>query len=307
MTNELEDLREDWIRHLRASNKSRRTIDTYGRCTGVLIEYLEDEGLPTTAQGVTRKVLEGFFNDFASRPSSRHPGQTMSPAYVSQHYRSIQQFFRWLCEIEEEIEVSPFARMKTPIVPEKLVPVLSDDQIRAILEVCKGSTFDQRRDTAIIRMLLDTGARRTEVSEMQLEHLDFATDSAWVLGKGRRPRIVSFGDKTAVSVRRYLRARGRHKHAGSPYVWLGHSGPLGSDALRLMLSRRGIEAGVPGLHAHRFRHTFAHRWLADGNGETDLMRLAGWRSPQMLTRYGASAADERAREAHKRAALGDRF
>jgi hypothetical protein len=56
-----------------------------------------------------------------------------------------------------------------------------------------------------------------------------------------------------------------------------------------------------------FRHTFAHTWLANGGQEQDLMRLAGWRSREMVGRYGASAADERARDAHRRAGLADKL
>jgi integrase len=67
----------------------------------------------------------------------------------------------------------------------------------------------------------------------------------------------------------------------------------------MLRRRRGEEVGVPNLHPHQFRHTFAHQWLADGGGETDLMRLAGWRSRTVLQRYSAFAADARAREAYR--------
>ncbi len=65
-------------------------------------------------------------------------------------------------------------------------------------------------------------------------------------------------------------------------------------------------SGVDNLHAHRFRHTFAHTWLAEGGQERDLMRLAGWTSDAMLSHYGSSAADARALDAHRRLRLGDR-
>jgi integrase len=105
---------------------------------------------------------------------------------------------------------------------------------------------------------------------------------------------------------RYLRVRARHKDAALPWLWLGLRGRFTAWGLVQMLRHRAEEAGLPGLHPHQLRHTFAHRWLAQGGGETDLMRLAGWRSRTMLHRYGASAADRRAREAPGASPPGER-
>ena len=73
------------------------------------------------------------------------------------------------------------------------------------------------------------------------------------------------------------------------------------------VDERSRLAGIEHLHPHRFRHTFAHQWLDEGGQKVDLMHLAGWQSRLMLQKYGASAADERAREAHKRLGSGDRL
>lgn len=65
------------------------------------------------------------------------------------------------------------------------------------------------------------------------------------------------------------------------------------------IARRGARLGIR-IHPHMFRHGFAHNWLDAGGAEGDLMELAGWTSPQMLRRYGASARAARASRAYDR-------
>lgn len=159
---DLSTLLPDWDTYLRARNIALTTIASYLRCGVALREHLVEAGIPTAAGSVTRVHLEAFLAALTER---------VSPATVSKHYLSLQQLFRWLVD-DGEIERSPMERMRSPLMPEQSVEVLTDPERKALLATCAGNTFENRRDTTLLRMLIDCGIRASELVGLGVADLD---------------------------------------------------------------------------------------------------------------------------------------
>src|SRR5215211_4347776 len=273
-------LARSFERHMRAENRSERTITTYlfglrqaetflrerpdrARCAD---ERERATLRPTTLEAATRADLEAFMADVLARGRA--------PSTAATYYKVLKVMYAWLVE-EQEIQVDPMARMKPPLVPAKPVPIVAADGLKRLFAVCAGPSFEARRDTALIMLLLDTGARREEMAGLKLADVDLDLDVLLVLGKGRRERALPFGRKAGEALDRYLRVRARHKDAELSWLWLGKKGQLTAWGLVQMLRRRGAQAGLPGLHPHQLRHTFAHEWLVQGGAGTALLKIAG--------------------------------
>lgn len=296
MATRLDDLAASFGRHLRAEGRSDRTIKIYGQSIRFFATWLTVQGREPVLEEFSRAAIREWLAQLAD---------VNEASTVKTRHRGLFRFCGWLVE-EGELEVNPMRGLSPPVPDVKPVPVLSDDELAALLKTCVGREFRDRRDEALIRMLLDCGIRVSELVALDVDDLDLDQGMGLVRGKGRKVRPVYLGARTVRAVDRYLRARGGHRWAHLEALFLTQRGRMSTDGARERIRVRGEQAGIADLHPHQFRHTFAHDFLMSGGQERDLKRLAGWSSDVMLERYGASAADARARAAAQRMKRGDR-
>jgi site-specific recombinase XerD len=295
----------DWDRSLRAGNYPVTTRYNYLLAAAQLGRYLADYSPdpdadtaaadPTTATRAHVEAFQGWMIE------------TRSASTALNKHKGLQQFFKWLVT-EEEMDRSPMQRVRQPKTPRKLIPIITDEDTGKILELCRGKGFPQLRDEAIIRLYYNTGARLSEVGNLRLDDIDLTTESVRYIGKGSRDRRVRFGPKTARALSRYLRARAKHKGNELPNLWLADRGgrALEPNGIKIRLKRLGLAAGLTGVHAHRWRHNYAHEWKLAGGDTGDLMLVLGWTSDDMPRHYGASAAAQRAQQTQQRLGIGER-
>lgn len=211
------------------------------------------------------------------------------------------------------VTVNPFDAVTLPQPDQAPPDVMPDEELKALLGTCKSGGFTDVRDEAIIRLFLDTGIRRAELVGIDLDDLDMAHQEVAVTGKGDKTRIAPFGTRTALALRKYLRARGRRPYATHPSLFQSVR-PHASGEVRLtkgavneVMTRRCKLAGIPHRWPHQVRHTWAHDLLDNGAQESDVERLGGWApGSKMVKWYGSAQADARARKRTRALSRGDR-
>jgi site-specific recombinase XerD len=287
--------------HLRSTNLSDNTRAIYetaarlhARWAATCLDHDLDEATRTDIKAYVIWMKE---------TARKRNGEPFSEGYINNQFRALQQFYKWLAE--DEGRANPTAGMTPPKIHEKLVPVVGDAEIEALLARYENKPdFDSRRNYAMIRLFLWSGVRLAELTNIKVGDIHLDTGSARVLGKGKKERMVKFDPRTIKALDKYIRTRAKHKMSKLDQLWLGSNQrpPLTPNGIRQCVRKAAQNIGFH-LYPHMFRHTFAHHWLDAGGSEGDLMELMGWSSPQMLRRYGASAKAARAQRAYDRVDL----
>jgi integrase/recombinase XerD len=298
-----------WQLHLEAANKSPKTVRSYLDSLRALIRFAGDHDMPADAEGVDASHIRAFLLAEEKRTS---------PASAGVHFRNLRVFFGWLAAEGERENPNPMDRVEAPKVAKKAKAFFTDEELVRLLKTCSGSSFADRRDTALMRILMDTGMRVSGLAGLRYDPQDesrndvnLAQRRLRICLKGGNELWVPIGRKSAAAIDKYIRARARHPQASSPWLWLGVKGHatarMTDSGIRDMVGRRGEQAGIQNVHPHRFRRSFADGWLANGGSPDDLMHIAGWKTYDMVREYTEQRGIARAHNAHARLSPGDRI
>jgi integrase/recombinase XerD len=301
----LGDLTDAWSLALRAERKSPATIKSYHDAVAGYLTWCAETGTDAATTTTLNRAAAGAF-----LVSLLDAGA--APATARSRYTGLRRFGAWLLD-EGETDADPLGGMKPPKLDTAVIDPLSEDELRALVAACADKRFGEfcaLRDVALVRLMAETGIRAGETADLAAADVKWREGTALVRrGKGGKGRVVPFGTTTATALERYeRRARREHRLAADPEAsyFLGDRGKaFGYDALHRALAKRAALAGLEGFHPHRLRHTAAHRWLAAGGSESGLMAVAGWSRPDMLARYTAAKASERAADEARGLNLGD--
>jgi len=223
---------------------------------------------------------------------------------IARHLSTLRSFFRWACR-EGILERNPAKGLPSPKTPRSLPRALTLEDTETLLETDDEASFPER-ERALFELLYATGLRVSEASGLDLDDLDLASRMLRARGKGRKERIVPFGEEAEAAIRDYLPARAERALAGNDALFVNaRGGRLTTRSMARVLKRRLRAAGLPdAISPHALRHTFATHLLqagADLRAIQELLGHASLSTTQKYTHLDAARLQAVYRRAHPRA------
>lgn len=205
----------------------------------------------------------------------------ISDTSLQSYVRALRAFITW-CYNEEILDVNYSEKYKLPKSKQKVIDILTDEEINRLFGCFNVYSITQLRDYCICSLMLGSGLRKDEVITLKVANLHLGEGYAIVDGKGNKQRTVPLSLKSRKYLAKYL----RKQIYISDYVFVTTSGkPISHTTLTQLFKKLKKRADIPRLHAHLLRHTFATKYLENGGDMFSLQQILGHTTLEMVKKY----------------------
>lgn len=291
MERKLTDVEARYLDYHRALGHSTATITHYKDSFRLLHNWIEATSREMDTGSLTTSGMEQFSYWLQTTPARTNRGSTQRSAYgVFGVMKDLKAFVRFLVE-EELLERN--VKVKLPKLPQTLFPVLTKGEIEQVWQTpqmtYKGAMG--KRNRAIVGLMLDTGIRRAEATNLKVEDVDLEDQLIVVTGKGSKQRRVPFSTPVKQLMREWMSAWGETD--GSLFG-------LTDQGIRQLFRRIQEETGIKNFYHHACRHTAATTMVRSNMDTHSVKRILGHSSITVTERY-LSLSDEDLRVKHEAA------
>ncbi len=260
----LNDIKEYLIFVSQVKNLSINTTDAYKRDLNKLAKFIESLNISNYSD-INNEVCSAWIGNLYSLNNN--------PRSIQRHLSSAKGFFRFLKK-NSLIDSSPFELISAPKSPNNLPEVLSPENVEQLLNF-KPSNLIEIRDMAIIELMYSSGLRVSEAVNINIS--DFEEDMTFlrILGKGAKTRIVPLGKFAVNAIKNWLIEREKI-YMDSDALFLNSKGTrLSIRSVQLRLKKMAVKQGLPPIHPHMLRHSFATHMLESSGDLRTIQELLG--------------------------------
>ncbi len=256
-------------------NSSEHTIKNYGMDLSQFLEYTDKKKIDE----ITPLDIRGFIVLLSEKGEKK--------TSISRKISALRSFFKYLLK-ERIIKSNPAESVPLPKLDKPLPKFLTITEVNELLEEKEKDkdNFTKIRDDAILELLYATGIRISELVSLNLEDINFKEQLIRVKGKGKKERIVPFGDIAKKKVKEYIRNR-EEKRPKTSAVFINRFGKrLSQRYIQMMLKKHLLLKGLTkDITPHSLRHSFATHLLSMGADLRTIQELLGHVSLNTTQRY----------------------
>jgi integrase/recombinase XerD len=275
---------------------SPNTVKAYLHTTSQWLYFIDDSEETLDHNQLNQTVIRNFL----AYRSENH----VSKASLAQWVASLKAWFTYLSEQHGET-TSHLMGFKPPKIQQHIPRVLELNEIERMLDSITGNSFLACRDRALIEFFYSTGARISEVCQLELSNLEISEGFAKVFGKGNKERIVFLGSQCTDSLLKYLNSRSEKNMHQINSLFLNNRGnALGVRGCFKIITQHCLNNNITEVSPHTFRHTFATHLLDNGADLRSIQELLGHENlstTQIYTKVSLSRMTQVFKKTHPRA------